>query len=260
MRVLDAAMYRRMRMRYKWPLMVLMAYTIHTCCMLLFQDSNMDGSVGGSVGGSVDGIHHVMVPQVKVTRASCAALLSGDRSQVEHSKAMDNLSRRLIVRKHEDDLQEALRHSCTDFRRKRQYMMSAASDEERDFPLAFSILTYNNPRQTERLLRAIYRPHNFYCIHVDSTASKLVHDTMASIAACLDNVVMSSWSVDVRWGQYSVLLADLVCMRDLIQLSPRWRYFINLTGKEFPLRTNAQLVSILKVYNGANEVNAKIAK
>ncbi len=39
--------------------------------------------------------------------------------------------------------------------------------EERGFPLAFSVLLYEEAEQAERLLRAVYRPHNVYCIHVD---------------------------------------------------------------------------------------------
>ncbi|XP_069115830.1 beta-1,3-galactosyl-O-glycosyl-glycoprotein beta-1,6-N-acetylglucosaminyltransferase-like isoform X2 [Argopecten irradians] len=39
-----------------------------------------------------------------------------------------------------------------------------------------------------------------------------------------------------------------------------WKYFINLTGQEFPLRTNAELVKILKLYNGTNDVSGTIRR
>lgn len=32
----------------------------------------------------------------------------------------------------------------------------------------------------------------------------------------------------------------------------KWKYLINLTGQEFPLKTNYEMVSILKAFNGAN--------
>ena len=32
----------------------------------------------------------------------------------------------------------------------------------------------------------------------------------------------------------------------------KWKYFINLTGQEFPLKTNYEIVQILKAYKGAN--------
>ena len=42
-----------------------------------------------------------------------------------------------------------------------------ASLEEESFPLAYSILVYKDAEQVYRLLRAIYRPNNYYCLHVD---------------------------------------------------------------------------------------------
>ena len=47
-------------------------------------------------------------------------------------------------------------------------------------------------------------------------------------------------------------------MEDLWQASATWKYFINLTGQEFPLKTNAELVKILKVYNGANNIQSTL--
>ena len=38
----------------------------------------------------------------------------------------------------------------------------------------------------------------------------------------------------------------------------KWKYFINLTGQEFPLRTNWELVQILKVLGGVTIIDANI--
>ena len=43
-------------------------------------------------------------------------------------------------------------------------------------------------------------------------------------------------------------------MKDLLHKHSHWKYFINLTGEEFPLKTNLELVRILSVYGGANDV------
>lgn len=56
---------------------------------------------------------------------------------------------------------------CAAFVSSRRYIMDPLTKEERDFPIAYSIATYKNPKQFEILLRAIYRPQNVYCIHVD---------------------------------------------------------------------------------------------
>ena len=40
----------------------------------------------------------------------------------------------------------------------------------------------------------------------------------------------------------------------------KWKYFINLTGQEFPLKTNLELVRILTAYNGANDLEGTIKR
>jgi len=130
------------------------------------------------------------------------------------------------------------------------------TDEERRFPIAFSLLTYENLEQTERLLRLIYRPHNIYCIHVDAKSSAEVRNGLEAIASCLDNVFIAEPPISTDWGKISIVHAELLCMRLLLVLHKRWKYFINLVGRDFPLRTNYELVKILQAYDGANDVHA----
>ncbi|XP_064612406.1 beta-1,3-galactosyl-O-glycosyl-glycoprotein beta-1,6-N-acetylglucosaminyltransferase 3-like [Liolophura sinensis] len=65
-------------------------------------------------------------------------------------------------------------------------------------------------------------------------------------------------AVLVHWGTFSVLDADLICMRELLRF--KWKYFINLTGQEFPLQTNKQVVQILKAYRGANGIKGSVSR
>jgi len=115
------------------------------------------------------------------------------------------------------------------------------------------VLTYESVEQTERLLRLIYRPHNVYCVHVDAKSSPAVRRALTAITACFNNVFIAKPPVDVRWGKVSIVRAELRCMRQLLEYG-RWRYFINLVGRDFPLRTNLELVKILAAYNGSNDV------
>ena len=150
--------------------------------------------------------------------------------------------------------------SCETLLASRQYPCQAPSEEEAAFPIAFSILLYKDVDRVERLLRAIYRPHNVYCLHVDGKAPSGVHRATAGLANCFNNVFVASRLVDVVWGHFSVLEADLICMQDLLTKHATWKYFINLTGQEFPLKTNVELVRILSVYNGANDIFAYSAR
>ena len=74
--------------------------------------------------------------------------------------------------------------------------------------LCFSIQMYKDVVQFERLLRAIYRPQNVYCINVDKSSPRAVHAGMEALVKCFDNVVLAN--VDVTWATFSQVEADLV--------------------------------------------------
>ena len=53
----------------------------------------------------------------------------------------------------------------------------------------------------------------------------------------------------------SVLLPAINCMRDLVKYHRgKWKYYINLTGQEFPLRSNLEFVRIAKIFNGSSDI------
>ena len=75
--------------------------------------------------------------------------------------------------------------------------------------IVFSILMYKDVEQTERLLRAIYRPQNVYCIHVDKKSADVIYRSVESIIRCLPNVELASVRVDVQWGTWSLVESKL---------------------------------------------------
>ena len=149
--------------------------------------------------------------------------------------------------------------NCKSFKTNQRYILSPLTKEENEFPIAYSILVFNGTDQFNRLLRAIYRPQNVYCVHVDTKSTTAFKNSIKGIANCFKNVFLSSRSVDVQWGEFTVLEPELICMEDLLKYK-RWKYFINLTGQEFPLRTNSEIVNILKILNGSNDVDATIKR
>ena len=174
------------------------------------------------------------VPDFKVTPVDCDKLFAGD--EYEQLKAKTHQKQHPKVKITSAEYMK-FASNCTAFKQQRKYIVKPGSTEEEDFPLAFSILTFRDVEQVERLLRAIYRPQNYYCIHVDSQSSNDIHEAISAIANCFSNVFISSRSVKVVWATFSVLEPELVCMKDLWRYT-KWRYFINLTGQEWPLKTN----------------------
>ncbi|KAK7504405.1 hypothetical protein BaRGS_00004271 [Batillaria attramentaria] len=187
---------------------------------------------------------------ISKTLPRCDGLISGNpNEQTFAENFMAHFSQ--IVRTDHDCIRDT--KNCTRYLQQRGFFLGA-SQEEQDFPIAYSIVLYKDTHLLERLLRAIYRPHNAYCLHVDKKTPPATVQAVKNIASCLQNVFLASDRLDVQWGTFSVLEAELVCMKDLWR-DKRWRYFINLTGQEFPLKTNLQLVRILQAFNGSNNVD-----
>ena len=63
---------------------------------------------------------------------------------------------------------------CASFRHRRGFR-DVVDAESADFPLAYNVLTHSNANQLVRLLRAIYRPHNVICVHVDAKVFSCSH-------------------------------------------------------------------------------------
>ncbi|XP_064616263.1 N-acetyllactosaminide beta-1,6-N-acetylglucosaminyl-transferase-like [Liolophura sinensis] len=204
-----------------------------------------------------DGLLVKMASKNPVEGAQCSRLINGD--DFNTTKTESNMFRRGRSRDIATFSKLIQTGNCQHFQEVRGYIMKPGSLEEKSFPISFSIIVFKKFYQIERLLRAIYRPQNQYCIHVDLKSDDELKYNLANLTSCFDNVFISSKTINVQWGKFSVLEAELICMEDLLK-RPRWKYFINLTGQEFPLKTNWEIVRILKAYNGANDIAATIRR
>ena len=187
---------------------------------------------------------HYECPMFRAPTADCVKLFHGDLAE-------QNRTRNLTETRIPDGQFKNLTFDCDAFIHDRRYFTKSTSGEEIEFPLAFNILMYEEVEQFERLLRAIYRQQNYYCVHVDRKSKQTIRDSVGAIASCFENVFVAQKTVDVRWGYFSVLEPELYCMEELLKYK-KWKYFINLTGKEWPLKTNLELVKILRAIKGSN--------
>ncbi|BHF75051.1 beta-1,3-galactosyl-O-glycosyl-glycoprotein beta-1,6-N-acetylglucosaminyltransferase activity [Sparganum proliferum] len=183
----------------------------------------------------------------------------------DNAPKIHNESKRLIPLETHEYFLGMNRHLgkyCKDFKRKLFPEEVPISEEERAFPLAFLLMVYKDINQVVRLLRLIYRPQNFYAIHVDKKSPPMYYKAVQEIAKCFgDNVgvVPRSECINVQWGDYTVLEQELVAARLLLKMG-KWKYLITLTGQELPLKTNLELVLGLKALNGSNIVDATIKR
>ena len=127
----------------------------------------------------------------------------------------------------------------------------SVTQEELDFPLAFFISAYTDARNLELQLRTIFRPHNSYCYHVDGKADAMFTLTVRNMVKCYkekypeSSIALSSRSVPVYWGHFSIVEAELICLEDLLNNGRSWKYAANLAGSEVMLFSNEELVKNL---------------
>ncbi|XP_051875914.1 beta-1,3-galactosyl-O-glycosyl-glycoprotein beta-1,6-N-acetylglucosaminyltransferase 4-like isoform X2 [Pristis pectinata] len=152
----------------------------------------------------------------------------------------------------EDEDVELMTSNCAQYLHHRAYHNNLTSEEEQEYPLAFSLVVHKDAVMVERLLKMIYMPQNIYCVHYDQKSSKSFKAALENLARCLPNVFIATKIELVHYTHISRLQADLNCLSDLLSSSVQWKYVINLCGQDLPLRSNLELVSELKKLNGAN--------
>ncbi|KAM4675953.1 beta-1,3-galactosyl-O-glycosyl-glycoprotein beta-1,6-N-acetylglucosaminyltransferase 3-like [Discoglossus pictus] len=187
---------------------------------------------------------------------NCSKIIRGDWDEVRKA-LIDNL---IVKNKKEivtDSVYLNMTIDCKMFIEKRKYVMFSLSKEEEAFPIAYSMVVHDNVEMFERLLRAIYAPQNIYCVHVDEKSPDLFKKAVRAITSCFDNVFVASKLEKVVYASWSRVQADLNCMEDLLKSDVQWRYLLNTCGTDFPIKTNAEIVKVLKSLNGRNSMESE---
>jgi len=133
---------------------------------------------------------------------TCQRLLVGDDKAIAAATQFTNEHQRRVMT--ETELLKKT-SDCKTFRKNGGYVAAPLRPSDSEFPIAFSILIHWHLEQFERLLRAIYRPQNVYCIHVDAKTSWEFHSAVVRIAHCLDNVYVASRRQRVVYAGFSRL-------------------------------------------------------
>lgn len=119
--------------------------------------------------------------------------------------------------------------------------------------IAYLILVHRLPNQFKKLFKAIYDPSNFYLIHIDKKASQQIGEEVGNFLRNYLNVHILD-SENVIWGGYSMVQAELDGMKYLLEMNKKWDYFINLSGQDFPLKSQEIIKNFLSKNNGKNYI------
>lgn len=187
----------------------------------------------------------------------CLAIIRGDvdGKTTELEELLASRKRQNIL---SEDFFLNVTQDCPAYIENRGFITVPLSEEENDFPIAYSMVIHEKIEMFERLLRAIYAPQNIYCVHVDQKSPKQFQEAVQSIVSCLPNVFIATKLERVVYASWSRVQADLNCMKDLLNSHIQWRYWINTCGTDFPIKTNREMVKALKALNGRNSMETEV--
>ncbi|HEY0297722.1 MAG TPA: beta-1,6-N-acetylglucosaminyltransferase [Arachidicoccus sp.] len=121
--------------------------------------------------------------------------------------------------------------------------------------IAYFILVHRLPNQFKRLFNAIYEPGNSYLIHIDKKASDELKKEINLFLQPFANAYIMQ-SENVVWGGYSMVQAELDGMKYLLDKDAEWDYFINLSGQDYPLKSQKIIRQFLTENNGKSYLKA----
>lgn len=110
---------------------------------------------------------------------------------------------------------------------------------------AYYIATHHKFEQFRWLFEAIYQPGDVYAIHVDRKSRADFHKRVLEHIGTRPNVVLLP-RISVAWGGWSQIGAELAAIRELLKFAPDWKYFINLSGQDYPLKPLAHIKETLR--------------
>jgi hypothetical protein len=105
------------------------------------------------------------------------------------------------------------------------------------------------------LFKSIYAPGNQYVIHIDRSSG-------AGLAEDITTFLMPYQGVDIieskeaLWGGYSLVDAELRGMARLLEMDTRWTHYINLSGQDFPLKSQEYIRQFFAANPGKQFIRA----
>lgn len=119
--------------------------------------------------------------------------------------------------------------------------------------IAYLILVHRLPKQFKRMFKAVYHPDNVYLIHIDKKVTRPIQYDLTNFLKDFPNTYVLE-SEYILWGGYSMVKAELAGMAYLLNINANWDYFINLSGQDFPLKSQKIIKEFLVENKGTNYI------
>ncbi|CEF69606.1 Glycosyl transferase, family 14-containing protein [Strongyloides ratti] len=183
------------------------------------------------------------IPQT-IRNLNCNKLLIGDFKYIAKEK-----EKRISI----NEVSPGFSTSCSHIKKRGYYPDKPLTLEEEKFPLAFAINVYTDYLKLEQQFVVMYAPQNHYCYAIDKKSSPIFKKKLYSLAKCFPNVYIVKNEKVLDHSGVNGNLYNYECMKLLNDKN--YKYLFLLQNDDAPLKTNLELVKILKIYNGTIDMN-----
>ncbi|WP_248876755.1 beta-1,6-N-acetylglucosaminyltransferase [Epilithonimonas zeae] len=117
--------------------------------------------------------------------------------------------------------------------------------------IAYFIMIHHKPDVFKAMFEKIYTRDQFYLIHIDRKAKEEFTEEIQQYLIHFPNVYILE-SMNIVAGGFSIIQAELNAMEYLLNVTAEWDYFINLSGEDYPLKSQNIIRQFLTANNGRN--------
>uniref|UniRef100_A0A914NXK8 Uncharacterized protein n=1 Tax=Meloidogyne incognita TaxID=6306 RepID=A0A914NXK8_MELIC len=148
---------------------------------------------------------------------------------------------------------------CRSIKQRNYFLAKPLSTEEGKYPLAYARLVYGSYRFLEAEFATNYQPQNWYCFAVDAKiGDKLFFKRIKALARCFSNVIVPSKRFPVDSDGAHMGTAYMSCLEELSKKKYKWDYVFTLQNDDIQIKTNEEIIRILKWLGGANDVQYQL--
>jgi len=119
--------------------------------------------------------------------------------------------------------------------------------------IAYFIMVHHKPEVFKAMFAKIYSQDQFYLIHIDRKAESDVTEEIQLFLVRFPNAYLLE-SMNIVSGGFSMIQAELDAMEFLLNASREWDYFINLSGEDYPLKSQDIIRKFLTANKGRNYI------
>ncbi|WP_343679465.1 beta-1,6-N-acetylglucosaminyltransferase [Chryseobacterium arthrosphaerae] len=117
--------------------------------------------------------------------------------------------------------------------------------------IAYFIMIHHRPEVFKNMFDKIYTRDQFYLIHIDRKANSDMTEEILIFLVKFPNVYILE-SMNIVPGGFGMIQAELNAMEYLLNASHEWDYFINLSGEDYPLKSQSIIRQFLTRNSGRN--------